>query len=221
MKPFWNRRRPLLSTDPPPSSRRAAEASGTRSATSFSGENKVMAEHGFALFTTPIGRCAIAWSERGIVAVRLPERRDSETRARILKRFPRAREALPPRPVRDALERIVALLQGQATDLSSIALDLDGVPDFDCKVYGVARSIPCGSTTTYGEIAARLNQPGSARDVGVALARNPFAIVVPCHRVLAAGGKAGGFSAMGGLKTKLRLLMIERALPQGIFEAAR
>ena len=180
-----------------------------------------MAEHGFALFATPIGRCAIAWSERGIVAVRLPERRDSETRARILKRFPRAREALPPRPVRDALERIVALLQGQATDLSSIALDLDGVPDFDCKVYGVARSIPCGSTTTYGEIAARLNQPGSARDVGVALARNPFAIVVPCHRVLAAGGKAGGFSAMGGLKTKLRLLMIERALPQGIFEAAR
>ncbi len=180
-----------------------------------------MAEHGFALFATPIGRCAIAWGERGIVAVRLPERRDSETRARILKRFPRAREALPPRPVRDALERIVALLQGQATDLSSIALDLDGVPDFDCKVYGVARGIPCGSTTTYGEIAARLNEPGSARDVGVALARNPFAIVVPCHRVLAAGGKAGGFSAMGGLKTKLRLLMIERALPQGIFEAAR
>ena len=180
-----------------------------------------MAEHGFALFATPIGRCAIAWSERGIVAVRLPERRDSETRARILKRFPRAREALPPRPVRDALERIVALLQGQATDLSSIALDLDGVPDFDCKVYGAARGIPCGSTTTYGEIAARLNEPGSARDVGVALARNPFAIVVPCHRVLAAGGKAGGFSAMGGLKTKLRLLMIERALPQGIFEAAR
>src|SRR5467141_5249030 len=75
--------------------------------------------------------------------------------------------------------------------------------------------------STYGEIAARLNEPGSARDVGVALARNPFAIVVPCHRVLAAGGKAGGFSAMGGLKTKLRLLMIERALPQGIFEAAR
>ena len=180
-----------------------------------------MAEHGFALFATPIGRCAIVWSERGIAAVRLPERRDSETRARIVKRFPHAREALPPRLVQDALERIVALLQGQAIDLSSIALDLDGVPDFDREVYRVARSIPCGSTTTYGEIAARLNEPGSARDVGMALARNPFAIVVPCHRVLAAGGKAGGFSAMGGLKTKLRLLMIERALPPGIFEAAR
>jgi len=180
-----------------------------------------MAEHGFALFTTPIGRCAIVWSERGITAVRLPERRDSETRARIVKRFPHAREALPPQPVQHALERIVALLQGEAIDLSSIALDLDGVPDFDREVYRVARSVPCGSTTTYGEIAARLNEPGSARDVGVALARNPFAIVVPCHRVLAAGGKAGGFSAMGGLKTKLRLLMIERALPRGIFEAAR
>ncbi len=179
-----------------------------------------MAEHGFALFATPIGRCAIVWSERGIVAVRLPERRDSETRARILRRFAHAREALPPPPVQDALERIVALLQGEAIDLSSIALDLDGVPDFDREVYGVARSIPCGSTSTYGEIAARLNERGSARDVGVALARNPFAIVVPCHRVLAAGGKAGGFSAMGGLKTKLRLLMIERALPQGLFEGS-
>src|SRR6266851_2346891 len=214
MKRFWSRRRPVLSRDSPPSSRRAADASGTRSAISFSGENKAMAEHGFALFATPIGR-------RAIVAVRLPERRDSETRARILRRFPHAREAPPPRPVQDALERIVALLQGHAIDLSSIALDLDGVPAFDREVYGLARSIPCGSTTTYGEIAARLNERGSARDVGVALARNPFAIVVPCHRVLAAGGKAGGFSAMGGLKTKLRLLMIERALPQGIFEATR
>src|SRR2546422_9855522 len=180
-----------------------------------------MAEHGFALFATPIGRCAIVWSERGITAVRLPERRDSETRARLLKRFPHAREALPPRPVQDALERIVALLQGQAIDLSSIALDLDGVPDFDREVYRVARSIPCGSTTTYGEIAARLNEPGSARDVGVALARNPFAIVVPCHRVLAAGGQASGFSPQGGVQTQPRLLMIERALPPGIFEAAR
>src|SRR3989442_619307 len=172
-----------------------------------------MAEHCLALCATPIGRCAIVWSERGIAAVRLPERRDSETRARLLRRFPHAREALPPRPVQDALERVVALLQGQAIDLSSIALDLDGVPDFDREVYRVARSIPCGSTTTYGEIAARLNEPGSARDVGMALARNPFAIVVPCHRVLAAGGKGGGFSALGGVQTKRGVLMKERGLP--------
>src|SRR2546430_11267388 len=169
-----------------------------------------MAEHGFALFATPIGRCAIVWSERGIAAVRLPERRDSETRARLLRRFPHAREALPPRPVQDALARVVALLQGQAIDLSSIALDLDGVPDFDREVYRVARSIPCGSTTTYGEIAARLNEPGSARDVGMALARNPFAVVVPCHRVLAAGRKARRFFPLGRPQNKTRLLIIQQ-----------
>src|SRR6267378_4806850 len=118
MRHFWNRRRPVLSRDSPPSSRRAADTSGTRSAISFSGENKAMAEHGFALFAAPIGRCAIVWGERGIVAVRLPERRESETRARILKRWPHAREALPPQPVQDALERIVALLEGEAIDLS-------------------------------------------------------------------------------------------------------
>src|SRR5205807_8510482 len=117
MSHCWNRRPAALSSDSPPSSRRAADASGTRSATSFSGDNSAMAAHGFAIFATPIGRGAIVWSERGIVAVRLPERRDSETRARILKRFAHAREALPPPPVRDALERIVALLQGQAIDL--------------------------------------------------------------------------------------------------------
>src|SRR5437667_10095893 len=137
-----------------------------------------MAEHGFALFTTPIGRCAIAWSERGITAVRLPERRDSETRARLLKRFPHAREALPPRPVQDALERIVALLQGQAIDLSSIALDLDGVPDFDREDYLVARRIPCGRPTTYGEIAARLIDPGPAGHVVAQVARHRVPIGV-------------------------------------------
>src|SRR5256886_9924363 len=176
-----------------------------------------MAAHGCALFATPIGRCAVVRVEAGIAAVRLLERRDSETRARLLRRFAHAREALPPRPVHDALERVVALLQGQAIDLSSIALDLDGVPDFGREVYRVARSIPCGSTTTYGEIAARLNEPGSARDVGMALARNPFAIVVPCHRVLAAGGKGGGFSAKGGVQNKLRLLVIQPGLPPRIF----
>src|SRR5438034_9094599 len=133
-----------------------------------------MAEHGFALFATPIGRCAIVWSERGIAAVRLPERRDSETRARIVKRFPHAREALPPRLVQDALERIVALLQGQAIDLSSIALDLDSVPDFDLEVYRVVRSVPCGRTTTYGEMAAVLNDPGSGRFVRMSRALKPL-----------------------------------------------
>src|SRR6266478_4184638 len=106
---------------------------------------------------------------------------------------------------------IVSLLGGQASDLSAAALDMDGLPEFDRRVYEVARRIAPGATLSYGEIAARLGERGLARDVGQALGRNPFPIIVPCHRVLAAGGKAGGFSANGGVTTKLRLLTIERA----------
>ncbi len=113
--------------------------------------------------------------------------------------------------MRHAIDGIVALLHGEAGDLSAIELDMDGVPPFHRRVYALARTIAPGETMSYGEIAAQLGAAGSARAVGQALARNPFAIVVPCHRVLAAGGKVGGFSANGGTTTKLRLLSIERA----------
>ena len=114
-----------------------------------------------------------------------------------------------------ALDGIVALLRGEASDLSAVALDMERVPPFHRRVYEAARTIPPGATLSYGEIAARLGAPGSARAVGQALGRNPFAIVVPCHRVLAAGGKVGGFSANGGVTTKLRLLSIEGARANG------
>ena len=132
-------------------------------------------------------------------------------RARLLRRFPDATEAPPPPAVQSAIDGIVALLDGKSSDLSSVSLDMDGVPDFHQRVYEVARTIPPGSTLSYGEIAARLGEPAwpAARDVGQALGQNPFPIVVPCHRVLAANGKLGGFSARGGLNTKLRLLSIE------------
>ena len=110
-----------------------------------------------------------------------------------------------------AVEGIVALLGGEPSDLSAVALDMEDVPRFHQRVYELARTIPAGATLSYGDIAARLGAPGSARAVGQALGRNPFAIVVPCHRVLAAGGKLGGFSANGGVATKLRLLSIEGA----------
>ena len=110
-----------------------------------------------------------------------------------------------------AIDGIVALLSGDATDLSAVALDMERVPAFDRRVYEVARTIGPGETLTYGDIAARLGDPGAAREVGQALGRNPFAVIVPCHRVIAAGGKTGGFSANGGVTTKLRLLEIERA----------
>jgi methylated-DNA-[protein]-cysteine S-methyltransferase len=164
-----------------------------------------------ALFDTPIGRCGIAWSPRGISGVQLPETRDVETRARLLRQFPDAREAAPPADVQRAIDGIIALLRGEASDLSTVTLDLDRLPAFHRRVYAVARTIPPGATLTYGAIAARLGDRGAARAVGQALGGNPFPIVVPCHRVLAAGGKPGGFSANGGVRTKLRLLAIEGA----------
>jgi methylated-DNA-[protein]-cysteine S-methyltransferase len=164
---------------------------------------------GFALFETAIGWCGIAWNERGMLGVQLPEHEAAATRARIQRRFPDMHETEPPPDVSRAIGRIVALLQGERSDLSSVSVDMNGLPEFDRDVYVAARQIPPGATLTYGEIAKRIGRPGAARDVGVALARNPFAIVVPCHRVVAANGKAGGFSAGGGVKTKLRLLAIE------------
>jgi methylated-DNA-[protein]-cysteine S-methyltransferase len=170
-----------------------------------------MKEHGFALFDTDIGPCGIVWGAHGITGVQLPEASEARTRARLVRRYPHAREAPPLADVRRVIDGIVALLRGEASDLSAAALDMDGVPEFDRRVYAVARDIAPGATLSYGEIAARLGERGLARDVGQALGRNPFPIIVPCHRVLAAGSKAGGFSANGGVTTKLRLLAIERA----------
>jgi len=170
-----------------------------------------MAASGFALFETAIGACGIAWSDRGVVSIQLPERNEAATRARLAKRCPGAMEVPPPPDVQRAVDAIVALLSGESADLSFVALDMDGVPEFHRRVYEVARMIRPGGTLSYGDIARRLGDPGSARAVGQALGRNPFVIVVPCHRVLAAGGKTGGFSANGGTATKLTLLAIEGA----------
>jgi methylated-DNA-[protein]-cysteine S-methyltransferase len=164
---------------------------------------------GFALFDTPIGACGIAWSDRGVVGVQLPAASEPAARARLRREFPDGRESPPTQEVRRAIEGIVALLSGEARDLSFVELDMRQVPPFNRRVYEVARTIPPGATLSYGEIARHLGEPGAARDVGSALGQNPFSIVVPCHRVLAANGKLGGFSVHGGVRTKLRLLSIE------------
>jgi O-6-methylguanine DNA methyltransferase len=169
----------------------------------------------FTLFDTPVGACAIAWTERGVAGIQLPEGRERDTLARVLQRFPEAGQAVPPTDVQRTVDGIVALLSGEASDLSAVVLDMERVPPFHRRVYEVARAIPPGATISYGDIATSLDAPGAARAVGQALGRNPFAIVVPCHRVLAAGGKLGGFSANGGIVTKLRLLSIESAKAKG------
>ena len=177
-----------------------------------------MPAQGFALFETAIGRCGIAWGRGGLVGVQLPEARERATRDRLARRFPDARETAAPPEIQRAIEGITGLLRGEKRDLSSVALDMDHLAPFQRRVYELARGIPAGSTLCYGEIAARLGAPGSARAVGQALGRNPFAIVVPCHRVLAAGGRVGGFSANGGVHTKLRLLALERGAAPARFD---
>lgn len=169
---------------------------------------------GFALFETPIGHCGIAWGATALTGVQLPGKDEAGTRARMLRSFPDVPEsaALPPH-ARKAVQALVALLSGtpeEPLDLSDIPLDMDGVPQIHQRVYAVARTIPPGHTLTYGEVARRLGDPGAARAVGQALGHNPFAPVVPCHRVLAAGGRSGGFSAPGGVQAKLQMLLIER-----------
>lgn len=168
----------------------------------------------FALFPTVLGHCGIAWSARGLTCVQLPEANEAATRTRMRKRFPQCNEATPPSPVQEAMDAVTALLLGtppEPADLTHLVLDMDGVPPFHQKVYALARQIPPGETRTYGEMAQQLGEPGAARAVGQALGHNPFAPVVPCHRILAAGGRSGGFSATGGVDTKLRMLLTERA----------
>ncbi|HEY8121359.1 MAG TPA: methylated-DNA--[protein]-cysteine S-methyltransferase [Myxococcota bacterium] len=164
---------------------------------------------GFAIFGTALGAMGVAWSEHGIAGVFLPEASEAATRRRIARRLPGVHELAPGPEVARAIDGIRALLRGERPDLAGIALDLSAVPELHRRIYQVARTIPPGKTLSYGEVALRVGDKGLARDVGQAMARNPFSVVVPCHRVLGADGKLGGFSARGGTETKLRLLSIE------------
>jgi methylated-DNA-[protein]-cysteine S-methyltransferase len=170
-----------------------------------------MTDHHFTLFDTAIGICGIEWGPRGINGLQLPMGSAEKTLARIRQRHGDVAQAEPTAEVQRAIDRIVELLAGKPDDLLDISLDLDGVPEFNRGVYDIARTIPPGKTMTYGDIARKLGGVELSRDVGQALGRNPCPIVVPCHRVLAAGNKPGGFSARGGVDTKLKMLAIEGA----------
>jgi methylated-DNA-[protein]-cysteine S-methyltransferase len=170
-----------------------------------------MAGRGFTVFDTAIGRCGIAWSHSGIVGVQLPEAREIETRRRLFQLYPEARESRPPLNAEFAIEGIVALLRGEPSDLSRVTLDITGIPAFNARVYAFTRTIPSGETRTYGEVAAALRASGAAHSVAQAISRNPFMLIVPCHRVLEAGGYADRISPNGGSISKRRLLSIEGA----------
>jgi methylated-DNA-[protein]-cysteine S-methyltransferase len=166
---------------------------------------------GFAVFDTTIGPCAVSWGDAGITGVWLPGTTAEATRRQVLRRHPQAAELPLPDEVATAIDGISRLLAGDDVDLSDVRLDLDDVPEFQRALYAVMRTLPRGVTMTYGELAARVGAPGAAQAVGQAMGHNPCPIVIPCHRVVAAGGGNGGFSAPGGVDTKLRLLAIEGA----------
>src|SRR5215213_4502045 len=170
-----------------------------------------MSGRGYCIFDTMIGRCGIAWGPAGVIGVQLPEAREIETRRRLYQFYPDAREQRPTPNIEVAIEGIVALLRGQPSELSEVALDMSGMHAFNQRVYQLTREIPRGETRTYGEIATRLGASGAVHSVAQALARNPFVIIVPCHRVLEAGSYADKISPHGGSISKRMLLSIEGA----------
>jgi len=170
-----------------------------------------MAECGYSIFDTMIGRCGIAWGDYGVLGVQLPEAREIETRGRMLQQYPGARELRPPLNAEIAIEGISAALRGDAADFADVTLDTAGIHAFNQRVYELTRAIPRGETRTYGDIAAKLGASGAVHSVAQAISRNPFMIIVPCHRVLEAGSYADKISPNGGVISKRRLLSIEGA----------
>ncbi|MDT6940025.1 methylated-DNA--[protein]-cysteine S-methyltransferase [Brucella pseudogrignonensis] len=166
---------------------------------------------GINIFETPIGPCGIAWHTDKIIGVEIGDLDESETRYRLRSRFSNANEAAPPAYVSAAIDKVRALLEGGNPDFSQTPLALDPLPELNRKVYEILLALKAGETITYGAIARRLGDVSLSQAVGYALGKNPFPIIVPCHRVLGSNGKVGGFSAAGGTATKLRLLNIERA----------
>ena len=168
---------------------------------------------GLLCFDTALGRCALVWSGEGILGSQLPEENARATRDRMRQRFPLAQEKLMPPPfVEQAVQGVQRLLAGESADhreLLCVPLDDSALPVFNRCVLALTRQIPVGQTRSYGDLAHALGQPGAARAVGRAEANNPFAPIVPCHRVVGAGGQGVGFSAHGGVQTKERLLAIE------------
>jgi len=163
------------------------------------------------LFDALIGTCGVAWSDRGLVAVQFPEKDNAVTERRLMTKSRSAGPAAPPPAIVSVIADITRYLTGERVDFSAIPVDLGGMDDFRRSLYDALRTVGFGATTTYGALAKRLGleAPEAARDVGAAMGQNPVPIVIPCHRVLAAGGKLGGFSAPGGVAIKQKLLALE------------
>jgi methylated-DNA-[protein]-cysteine S-methyltransferase len=169
--------------------------------------------HHYHLFETASGFCGIAWTEFGIARFQLPTRDKAVTEKNVLRRIPGAVPGEPTPEVAAAVAVIKRYFLGEVVDFSGLRLDLSDRDEFDTRIYAAARRVGWGRTTTYGALATEVGAGReAARDVGQAMARNPVALIIPCHRVLAAGGKSGGFSAPGGVDTKVRMLELENVV---------
>ncbi|MBX5084856.1 methylated-DNA--[protein]-cysteine S-methyltransferase [Rhizobium lentis] len=170
----------------------------------------VETRHHYLIFETAGGFCGIAWSHAGIVRFQLPTKTAEATERLLLRRLPDAEPGAPTPQVLETVAAVKRYFQGEETDFSDVELDLAGQDAFFRDIYAAARRVGWGRTTTYGALAKELGAgPEAARDVGQAMAKNPIALIIPCHRVLAAGGKIGGFSAPGGSSSKARMLELE------------
>jgi len=167
--------------------------------------------HLYCSFETAVGFCAIAWTEAGVSRFQLPADDLAGAEKNLLRRIPAAVRGEPTPEIAATVAAVKRYFQGQAVDFSAVRLDLGDQDEFNTKIYAAARQVGWGRTTTYGALAAEVGAGReAARGVGQAMARNPVALIIPCHRVLAAGGKLGGFSAPGGSQAKLRMLELER-----------
>ena len=164
----------------------------------------------YLIFDTVGGPCGIAWTAAGVVRFQLPGEDAATTRRLLLRHLPEAEAAEPPPPVVRAVQAAQRYFAGEEADFTDIPLDLAGQSDFFLSVYDAARRVHWGETTTYGTLARDLGAgPEMAREVGQAMAKNPVALIIPCHRVLAAGNRIGGFSAPGGSSSKQKMLALE------------
>lgn len=178
-----------------------------------------MAQTAYCLFETTLGACGIAWKVQEpsrmppvVTFFQLPEATRSLTDTRIAGNSGGRKARVPPPLIAGIIRKVRKHLSGDVQDFRDIVVDLEGAGPFARQVYEAVRTIPAGQTTTYGELAKAIHRPAAARAVGQALGRNPIPLIIPCHRVLARGGKPGGFSAHGGVATKARLLEIEGAI---------
>ena len=179
------------------------------------GADPERAEAHFHLFDTAIGPCGLAWNSAGLIQVQLPEASEAATEARLGRIASASWSEALPKQISDCESRMHAYFDGKEIEFADITLDFGGANEFTTRVYTELRKIGWGQTTSYGALAKKLGKPNAARAIGAAMGKNPWPLIVPCHRVLAASGKIGGFSAYGGRATKRHMLQLERADADG------